>query len=513
VSAAAAAAAGPAEDALATVQELCAQLAEFASGAAPGTGSAELQDLEEQLQALLREAGRAALQAFLFVRAAREPRLPEVTGADEVTRKRAEKGRTRILGTLFGDVTVPRIACRQPGSPDLHPADGQLNLPPGRDSYAVQKLTVIHAAGSSYQDAAGAVALATGQRVAKRQAEEMMLAAARDYEEFYDSPGHRPPPGAAPGDVLALSCDAKGIVVLPGQMRPDWARKARQSIPKQDGRLSRGEVRNRKRMAETGAVFGITPRPRTPDDILPPPGPRAQPPPQPPKTKDKWVTASLARTAADVVAAIFAEADRRDPDRHQTWIALADGNVHQIDRLRAEAAARAVPVTIICDFIHVTEYLWSAAWCFFPEASPAAGPWVHQHARAVLDGHAAAVAAAIRDQVTAAGSTLTAAKSKQAGATANYLDAKAPWLDYPQALASGWPISSGVIEGTCRTLIKDRMDITGARWTVRGAEAVLKIRSLTASNDFHAYWTYHLQRERERNHQTRYLNGTIPRPA
>jgi hypothetical protein len=99
VSAAAAAAAGPAEDALATVQELCAQLAEFASGAAPGTGSAELQDLEEQLQALLREAGRAALQAFLFVRAAREPRLPEVTGADEVTRKRAEKGRTRTRRT------------------------------------------------------------------------------------------------------------------------------------------------------------------------------------------------------------------------------------------------------------------------------------------------------------------------------------------------------------------------------------------------------------------------------
>jgi len=507
-----AAAAGPAEDALATVRELCAQLAEFASGAAPGTGTAEFQDLEEQLQTLLREAGRAALQAFLFVRAAREPRLPEVTGADEVTRKRAEKGRTRILGTIFGDVTVPRIACRQPGSPDLHPADGQLNLPPGRDSYAVQKLTVIHAAGGSYQDAAGAVALATGQRVARRQAEEMMLAAARDYGSFYESPQHRPPPGAAPADVLALSCDGKGIVMRPGQLRPAAARKARKSGPKQDGRLSRGEVRHRKRMAETGAVFGITPAPRSPDDILPP-GPRPGPSAPAPEAKNKWVTASVAADAATVVAAVFAEAARRDPGRQRTWIALADGNVHQLSRIRAEAAARNIPITIICDFIHVIEYLWKAAWCFFAEASPDAGPWVRRHAAAILNGHAADVAAAIRDQIAAAGTQLSTAKRTAAGTAANYLDAKARWLDYPAALAAGWPISSGVIEGTCRHLVKDRMDITGARWTVPGAEAVLKIRSLLANGNFDAYWAYHLQRERERNHQTRYLNGTIPRAA
>jgi len=74
--------------------------------------------------------------------------------------------------------------------------------------------------------------------------------------------------------VLALECDSKGIVVLPDQMRPEWARRARKSVPKQDGRLSRGEVRNRKRMAETGAVFDFAPAPRTAGDILPPP-PRA----------------------------------------------------------------------------------------------------------------------------------------------------------------------------------------------------------------------------------------------
>jgi len=117
-----------------------------------------------------------------------------------------------------------------------------------------------------------------------------------------------------------------------------------------------------------------------------------------------------------------------------------------------------------------------------------------------LDGHAADVAAALRDATAG----LSAAKRKTAEKTARYLDAKAPWLDYPKALAAGWPISTGVIEGACRHLVKDRMDITGARWNVPTAEAILKLRALHANGDFDAYWAYHLQRERERNHHRSY---------
>jgi len=330
----------------------------------------------------------------------------------------------------------------------------------------------------------------------RQQCEELIRLAARDFAGFYASSRHRPPPGAAPGDVLALSCDAKGIVVRPGQLRPESARQARKAVPKQDGRLSRGEVRNRKRMAEAGAVFDITPVPRTAQQILDPgPGPR----PKAPKAARKWVTASVAQDAAAVVASVFAEADRRDPHHRRTWIALADGNVHQITRIQAEAAGRGITVTIICDFIHVIEYLWKAAWCFFPEASPDAGPWVRGRAAAVLDGRAAAVAAAIRGQA-AASPGLSAASRKAAAAAAGYLDAKAGYLDYPRALAAGWPISSGVIEGTCRHLVKDRMDITGARWGIQTAEAILQLRALHANGDFDAYWKHHLQQEHQRNY-------------
>jgi hypothetical protein len=466
--------------------------------AGPEAAGLEHAELEEQLQARGRELLRRLLQDHLDARAAREQRREQVTGPDGVARTRAETGHSRLLSSVFGPVEVSRIAYRAPGARNVHVADAELNLPPGRHSHGLSRLVASAAARGSFEQACAGIVRQTGSKLGKRQCQQLARQAAADFEDFYAS-SRRPPPGAAPGEVLALSCDGKGIMMLPGQLRPRAARKARRAVPKQDGRLSRGEVRTRKRMAEVGAVFGVTPVPRTADAILDP-GPR----PPGPKTRGKWVTASVAAGTSAVVAAVFAEASRRDPGRQRTWIALADGNKDQIRWIQAQAAAHGITVTIICDFIHVLEYLWTAAWCFFPEASPGAGPWVRRHAAAVLDGRAAGVAAALRDAITTAAPKLTAAKRNTATKTANYLDAKAPHLNYPQALAAGWPISSGVIEGTCRHLVKDRMDITGARWGIDTAEAVLKLRALHANGDFDAYWAYHLQREHQRNHQPSY---------
>ena len=452
--------------------------------------------LEEQVAARAREVARLLLQEHLDLRAERERRREEVTGPDGIRRTRAERGHGRRLATTLGPVRVTRIAYRAPGAPNVHPADAGLSLPPGKHSRGLGRLVVIEAARGSIGQGCAAVRRATGVGIGTRQAQQIIRAAAADFGAFYAGREYRPPPGAAPGGVLGLSCDAKGIVMRPGQLRAEAARNARKAVAKQEGRLSRGEVSTRKRMAEVGAVFDITPVPRTAADILPGPGQHASPCPAAPRTTGKWLTASLADDAAAVVAAVFAEADRRDPARERTWVALADGNVHQISRILAEAAARKITITIVCDFIHVIERLWTAAWCFFPEASPDAGPWVRDRARAVLHGQARDVAAGIR----AASTALTAARRKTAAKTADYLDAKAPWLDYPTALAAGWPISTGVIEGACRYLVKDRMDITGARWGTDTAEAVLKIRALLANDDFDAYWAYHLAREHQRNY-------------
>jgi hypothetical protein len=487
------------EDAFARSREAFGRIVEWLEG--PEAAGLEHAALEERLAAVGREAQRLQLQEHLDLRAAREPRRTDVAGDDGIVRTRAEKGRSRPLASVFGEVKVPRIAYRAPGAPNVHPADAELNLPPGKHSHGLCKLAVTAAARGSFAQASAAIARETGVTLSTRQVQELTVAAAADFGGFYGGRERRPP-AAAPGGLLGMECDGKGIVTLPGQLRPDAARKARRAVSKQDGRLSRGEVRTRKRMAEVGSVFSIIPAPRTASDIIRPPGPRpASPAPQ---VTGRWLTASVTDDAAAVVAAVFEEAGRRDPGHDLTWIALADGNLHQIARIQAEAAARAVTVTIICDFIHVLEYLWKAAWCFYPEASPGAGPWVRARAAAILRGHALAVAASIRDTAAARAGQLTAGKRKAARATANYLDAKAPYLDYPRALASGWPVSTGLIEGACRHIVKDRMDITGARWGTGTAEAVLKIRALLANGDFDAYWAHHLRQERERNYPARY---------
>ena len=130
-----------------------------------------------------------------------------------------------------------------------------------------------------------------------------------------------------------------------------------------------------------------------------------------------------------------------------------------------------------------------------PKDSPDTGSCVRRHERAIPGGHAGRVAAAIRDQArTTPG--LSASKYKNALRTVRYL----PFLDYPRFLAAGWPISTGVIEGACRYLIKDRMDITGARWTTDGPEAILQLRVITANGDWDAYWAWHQQQQHRRTY-------------
>jgi hypothetical protein len=99
-------------------------------------------------------------------------------------------------------------------------------------------------------------------------------------------------------------------------------------------------------------------------------------------------------------------------------------------------------------------------------------------------------------------SGLDTEKCAKADRCADYLHNKQPYLDYPTALVHGWPIGTGVIEGACRHLVKDRMDRTGARWGLEGAEAVLKLRALRSNRDLEDYWRFHVTQERRPLHLT-----------
>jgi hypothetical protein len=472
-----------------------------------GTEAAGLShaELEEQLERRGRELLRQMLQGQLDLRALREQRADEVSDAEGVRHGSVEAGHRRVLSTIFGTVEVTRLAYRHRGHANLYPADGQLNLPAERHSHGLRRLAAIEASRGSFEQATEAIGRASGQAIGKRQVEALTARAAADVEDFYATRRQDP---AHDGDVLVLSADGKGIVMRPDSLRPATAKAA--VTTKLATRLSKGEKRNRKRLAEVGAVYDITPAPRTAADVLAS-DENGQTPAPAPRASNKWVTASVVDDAAEVLTGVFDEADRRDPSHQRTWVALVDGNNHQIDRIKAESAARGVEVAVVIDFIHVLEYLWAAAWCFYAEADPAAEDWVHHRALAILEGGAKAVAAGLRRRAST--ERLPAAKRKKADEAARYLVNKADHLDYPRALAAGWPIATGVIEGACRHLVKDRMDITGARWTAQGAEAVLKLRAMRANHDFEPYWRYHLDQERQRVHQSRYLNTVIPAAA
>ena len=473
-----------------------------------GRESAQLShaDLEDEIVHRGREAQRLAFQDHLDLRALRERRVA-VVDADGVVHGAVETAHRRQLQTVVGAVGVERLAYRHVGSANLQPADAALNLPDQLHSHGLRRLAAVESTRGSFDEASQAVCRTTGVAVAKRQVEDLTSRAAKDVEEFYKTRKHTE---VDEQDVLVISADGKGIVMRPDSLREQTAKAAAAAKNKLTTRLSKGEKRNRKRMAEVGAVYDVTPVPRSPHDVMASKS-GDEHPPEAPKAKNKWLTASVVEDAAEVVTRLFDEAERRDPGHKRTTVALVDGNNHQIDRIGAEAKARGLDVTIVVDLVHVLEYLWAAAWCFFAEGDPAAEDWVRDRALSVLEGHAREVASGIRRRATAEG--LATSKRKKADETARYLKNKAPYLGYPTALASGWPIATGIIEGAVRHVVRDRMDVTGARWSVDGAEAVLKLRAVRANGDFDNYWRFHLDHERHRVHESRYDRGIIPLAA
>ena len=307
--------------------------------------------------------------------------------------------------------------------------------------------------------------------------------------------------------------------MLPDALRPATARAAAAAEGKLATRLSPGEKNGRKRMTELACVYDAASVPRVPEEIISTPAqkrrkkkaqagkPGDKGKPQEPQARGKWLTASVTDGIPAVIAAAFDEAERRDPQHEREWVVLIDGNNTQIEAVTAEAASRGITVTVVIDFIHVLEYLWKAAWSFFDKGEPAAEEWVADQARKILHGKARQAAAGIRRRATTYG--YSAAERAGADEAARYLDNKKDYLDYATALAKGWPIATGIIEGACRHIVKDRMDITGARWGLEGAEAILKLRAVIANGDFDAYWTFHLRREHERIHHARYRDGFV----
>jgi hypothetical protein len=490
-----------------------------------GFAGASLDVIEKEVADRGREVLRDVVQLALDRRAAAEPRLAVVADADGVPRPRAGQGRGRGMVTWFGVVRVSRMAYRAPGLASLHPMDAALGLPPHRYSWGVQLRLVKFALEVSDEQAAAWLREITGTLTGKRQVQQVLAEAAADAEQFYQWLAAQPPAEApaAEGEAgadgegplpLVLSVDAKGVAMRPEARRQRYG-KAGQRSRSFEKRLGTGEKAGVKRMAQVGVVFDAHPpdKPRTPELIM---GTAPRRPDGAPakagqvRAGNRWYAIDLDQGRAATITKAFDEADRRDPARQRPWVALVDGDSHQLTAIQDEATARGVKVTILIDLIHVLEYLWKAAWCFHPPRDKAAEAWVITQATSILHGHAATVITRIQDLAARHPPRPGSEHHKNITKTLTYLTNKEPYLDYPAALAKDWPIATSVIEGACRHLVADRMAITGARWGLDGAEAILQLRAIQANGDLDAYWAYHLTQEHHRNHLTRYHNHQIP---
>jgi len=172
------------------------------------------------------------------------------------------------------------------------------------------------------------------------------------------------------------------------------------------------------------------------------------------------------------------------------------------------AEQRNIPLILIIDLIHVAQYVWKAAGAFFPGQEREQDRWTRAHLLEILRGKASLTAAGMRRSATLW--EMAEGERKPVDECADYLLHYSPYLQYDKALAEGVPIATGVIEGACRHLIEDRMNLTGARWSLSGAEAVLRLRALRSSHNFDEYWKFHEQQEYERHHASHYADHRVP---
>jgi len=454
------------------------------------------------------ELMRRLLQSHVTLRGQAQAQQP-VVGADGNPRLHLRQEKSRKLETLFGTVEVERTGHAGRGLSTLYPVDASLNLPETRYSHEVDRQVAKAAARLSFDEALEMVGGLTGAHVPKRQAEEAVHRAARDFDAFYS--GTELDFDGPTSELLVLTFDQKGVVLHKEDLTEATRKAAESSRYKMDTRLSQGEKRGRKRMAAVAAVYTVAPYLRTAQEVIA--GLRhirdATPKPRP-RPEGKRVWASLTRNLKDVIADAFDEACTRDPERSKRWFVLVDGDKKLTRWVRAEARRRGVEITLVLDFIHALEYLWKAAHVFFDRGTPEIEAWVLERLERMLEGRISHVVAGMTRMATVRG--LSKEERKPVDKAAKYLLKRVRWgmMRYDELLAIGAPIATGIIEGACRHLINDRMDLTGARWRLPSAEAVLRLRSILSSGDFDEYWRFHEEAEARRNHALRYADEKVP---
>lgn len=418
--------------------------------------------------------------------------------------RRLEDTRTRTYQSVFGDFEIERCVygTRAGQKIELVPTDQRLGLPESEFSYLLQDWAQALGVEHAWKPTAEVLRRMLGVDQWVDSLERMCRQMAEAVPDFRKQ--LPPPKRRQEGKILVATVDNKGV---PMRRSSD--------APPPGARRKKGHKANKKRHATLGGVYSVDPKLRTPEDVVSalfrerPRGASATDP----AAKQKRFRATLSnpdrklRGQPETFRWLATEVQRRRRP-NQPLVYLTDGQ-HSLQTDRAKYLD--VPdVVEILELLHVVPRIWEAAYLFHPEGSDAAADFVRPRLLRILQGQASGVIKGLRRM----GCThrLPSAKRNTLETICRFLEQNLARMRYDEYLAAGFPIASGVIEGACRYVIKDRMERSGMRWTVRGAQAMLDLRVTWINGNWHEFQTFRIRREHRRLYPHRSLMRHVSWP-
>jgi hypothetical protein len=415
---------------------------------------------------------------------------PQAETPEGRTVRRLPQHHDRRYVSIFGELIIGRVAygTREGQKIERVPLDERLGLPEGDFSYVLEDWGQRLGLKGSFAEAGQSLEMLLGLRVGVRALEQMNRVVAGHARSFQGSLD--PPPPEEEGPLMVVTADGKGVPM----------RRPEEDGPRLHHRRTKGEKANKKQMACVGAVYSIEPFVRKAEDIIDEVL-RDEKAKQRPEPQHKHVWAEMIRqvegqppvTAKEgLFCRLTDELTARNLGHDRPVICLMDG-----ERALWDAQAVYFPEAVgILDLFHVLERLWAVAHCFHKEGSDEAKGFVEQRLRDLLQGRVGYVIGGLRRRLKAV--KLSGQRRKVVRSALEYLGNNKAHMRYDEYLAAGYPIGSGVAEGACRHLVKDRMEQTGMRWTVEGAQAMLHVRALYLNDQWEEFHEHRVEREQVR---------------
>ena len=398
--------------------------------------------------------------------------------------------RTRSYSSVFGSLSIARTCYRRLGEPGIYPLDQEANLPEREYSYFLQELMNLMSIDHPFRDGANRLKQFFGAKWAASVLIHVAHGGTTDYDEYYEQ--KKAPEEKKEGEILVASFDGKGVPMMKSE------------AAKIQAKQGKGEKKQKKKEALVGCSYSVNRHVRSPEDmtanlVYPEKQQEKKKANESPKAKNIRRMASVKRSKEDVMKEIRKDVEKRDPERKRPLVIVQDGATI-LWTLAIALFANWGDKYFILDIIHVRDYLWDAANALFGEGSEQGKEWVKEKLEKILKGNVGYVIGALKQIIKKR--NLTGKKQKALQKAITYFEKHKDWMKYDVYLSEGLPIASGVVESACGSVVKNRMEGCGKRWSMDGAESVLILRSLEKSDDFTNYWTFHIQKEKERRYQS-----------